>query len=55
MDLGTRLADVSCVAVELKPEVLYLGVAEGFEDAAIELVAGGIRCTGGVKSRQRLA
>jgi hypothetical protein len=54
VDLGTRFADVSCVAVELKPEILYLGVAEGFEDAAIELVAGGIRRTSGVRSRHHL-
>jgi hypothetical protein len=40
MDLRPALADVCRVAVEFKPEIFHLRVAECLENAAVELVAG---------------
>ncbi len=42
MELGAGFGDVGGVAVEIEPEVLHLGVAEGLEDAAVEFVPGGV-------------
>jgi hypothetical protein len=42
-----RLGDVGRVAVVGEPEVFDEVVAEGFEDATVELVARGVRCSGG--------
>jgi hypothetical protein len=45
MDFRPALTDDGRVAVELEPEILYLGVAKGLEDASVELVTGGVRGT----------
>jgi hypothetical protein len=42
MELNPGLGNVCCIAVVREPEVFNEVVAEGFEDAAVEFVAGGI-------------